>query len=147
MSIPEQVEIDFLMVADRAEAVNGKLYIMGGAWDRLGVNDFSKPVSISLAIGVLVPWNWTNEPQTLSIQVQNADAEAVKPGIQAEFNVGRPPHATKGQVFRALLAVTSQWVLPGPGEYQVVASLSGAGSKTTAFYAVSAEQPQLPKQK
>ena len=28
-------EIDYLLVADRAEVVSGKLYLMGGSWDRI----------------------------------------------------------------------------------------------------------------
>ena len=28
-------EIDYLLIADRAEVVNGKLYLMGGSFDRL----------------------------------------------------------------------------------------------------------------
>jgi len=31
------MQLDFLILADRAEAVNGKLYLLGGAWDRLGL--------------------------------------------------------------------------------------------------------------
>ena len=34
-TLPEQVEVDFLQLADRAEVLEGKLYMMGGAWDRL----------------------------------------------------------------------------------------------------------------
>ena len=31
----ENIEIDFIMVADWAETINGKLYIQGAGWDRL----------------------------------------------------------------------------------------------------------------
>ena len=61
----EQVEIDFLLLADRAEVLNGKLYLMGGAWDRRQIRDIDSPVSLTIVVGVLVPWNLTNEPASV----------------------------------------------------------------------------------
>ena len=40
----EQVEIDFLLLADKAEILNGKLYMMGGAWDRIHLKETEVPV-------------------------------------------------------------------------------------------------------
>ena len=37
----EHVEIDFMLLADKAEVLGGKLYMMGGAWDRLTINDIT----------------------------------------------------------------------------------------------------------
>ncbi len=51
----ERVEIDFLLLADRAEVLNGKLYMMGGAWDRRQIRSIDSPVSLTMVIGVLVP--------------------------------------------------------------------------------------------
>src|SRR5262249_54509042 len=48
--------VEFFILADYAEAVNGKLYMMGGGWDQSFVKDFSQPVSFSFAIGIQVPW-------------------------------------------------------------------------------------------
>jgi len=131
----ERSTIDFLILADRAEAVNGKLYMLGGAWDQLNVVDFNQPIQISLALGVLVPWTETNEEQQLEIYIETEDGRRLEPDIRASLNVGRPPNAIKGQSFRSIVAVNGQWLLPGAGAYRVVATLGNGESKKAALYA------------
>ena len=67
-------EIEFLILADHVEAVNGKVYMMGGGLEHIGVVDFQSPVLLGLAVGISVPWNATNREHQVSITVQNADA-------------------------------------------------------------------------
>ena len=43
-------EIDYLLVADRAEVVNGKLYLMGGSWDRIQPQQFPHRMMLGIAI-------------------------------------------------------------------------------------------------
>ena len=118
-----------MILADKAEVVNGKFYMMGGAWDRRYVTDFSKSAAISIAIGVLVPWNLTNQPHTLGISVEHEDGTSIPPQVQGTVTVGRPPNATSGQTFRAMAIIDGQWTLSGPGTYSIVASLPGANTK------------------
>lgn len=137
----ERVEVDFMVLADRAEVLNGKLYMMGGAWDRRFISNIEAPIGISIAIGVLVPWNLTNEPHHLEIRVEDEDGNILSPKPQATLNVGRPTQATKGQTFRAMAVVGAQWILPKLGTYCVVASIAGQDSKRVTFYAVPANVP------
>ena len=92
----EQVEIDFLLLADRAEVLNGKLYMMGGAWDRRHIRDIGAPVALTIVVGVLVPWNLTNEPHWLRIRIEDEDGTPAPPEVEATVNVGRPANATQG---------------------------------------------------
>jgi hypothetical protein len=132
---PSSPDIDFLIVADRAEAVNGKLYMMGGAWDRLFVRDFEEPVGFSIAVSVVVPWTATNELHELTLSVETADGVKLEPQMGVGINVGRPPTAEAGQSFRALVAADVRYKLPGPGAYVVVAALAGSDTRRTVFYA------------
>ena len=132
----EQVEIDFLLLADRAEVLNGKLYMMGGAWDRRHIRDIGSPVSLTIVIGVLVPWNLTNEPHRLRIRVEDEDGSPLPPEVEATVNVGRPVNATQGQSFRATAVINNRWGLPRFGTYRVVASVVGQSEKRVAFYAL-----------
>ncbi len=136
----DQLQIDFLILADRAEVINGKLYMMGGAWDRQGVLDFKQPVVVSMAVGVLVPWTFTNEAHSLRVIIEHEDGAGLKPEVTGSFTLGRPPNATKGQTFRAMVAITGSWTLPGPGAYRVVASV-GEDQKRTVFYADQLNRP------
>ncbi|MFN8523328.1 MAG: hypothetical protein U0821_09525 [Chloroflexota bacterium] len=134
----EKPEIDFLIVADRVEAVNGRLYMMGGAIDTFNVIDFARPVGISLALGILVPWNAANEDHAFNVSVESEDGSKIEPDISGNLNVGRPSTAIRGQSFRALIAINAAWTLPGPGTYRVMANVAGAQPKREVFHAVKA---------
>src|SRR5579859_2302639 len=134
---PSAPILDFLIVADRAEAVNGKLYMMGGAWDRLFVQDFQQPVSFSIALSVVVPWTATNREHRVTINLQTEDGQSIEPTIAVAVNVGRPPTAEAGQSFRAIIVANAAFKLPGPGAYVLSASLAGSPSQRTVFYAIS----------
>ena len=139
MSIPfDQVDVDFLLLADRAEVLNGKLYMMGGAWDRRHIRDIGAPVSLTIVVGVLVPWNLTNEPHLLRIRIEDEDGTPVPPEVEATINVGRPVNATQGQSFRATAVINNRWTMPRFGTYRVVASVAGHSERRVAFYVVEA---------
>ncbi len=143
-TIPEQVEVDFLQLADHAEVLNGKLYMMGGAWDRLHIGDIGQQVAFYIAIGVLVPWSLTNEPHQLQIRIEDEDGTQLHSDLQATLNMGRPVTATKGQCFRAMAVLPLQLTLPGYGAYRVVAMVPGQSQKQATFYAVEASQINIP---
>src|SRR4051812_8579026 len=100
-----RVRIEFLLLADRAEAVNGKLYMMGGAWDRIFLPNLQQPHPLSLAIALCVPWNATNVQHQLTISIEDTDSQPV--GFRAEmtFAAGRPPWLEQGDAQRVMLAV------------------------------------------
>jgi hypothetical protein len=136
-------DIDFVILADSAQVADGKLFMLGGGWDRLSVLDFKQPVSFSIAIAVMVPWSDTNEPHELTLFIENADGAKVTPEFKFVVNVGRPPHAVKGQAFRTPIAVSGAWQLPGPDTYRVVVSLRGGSARRSVFYAVDASPQRL----
>lgn len=132
----EQLSIDFLFLADRAEVVNGKLYAMGAAWERIGVADFAQPLNISFALGVLVPWNATERQHTVGLRIHDADGRQLDFRIDANFAVGRPP-GLNGETQRVLLAVPVAGVLlPGPGNYVLSASVDGLEARSVRFSAI-----------
>ena len=135
------IDVDFLLVADRAEVVNGKLYAMGAAWDRIGVADFTKPMPLSVAVGVLVPWTATNQPHAVALTLRDADGAPVEFRVEANFVTGRPPNLN-GETQRVLLAVpTAGVLLPGPGNYVLAAAIDGAEMKVVRFGATAAAAP------
>ena len=140
--IEERPEVDFLLLADRAEAINGKLYMMGGAWERVGVVDFAQPLSISVALGILVPWSATNQNHALTLEIRDADGQPIPFKVEATFVAGRPPFLN-GETQRMLLAIPGvSVVLPGAGSYVLAASIGGVEAKVVRFSAVQAQQQQ-----
>ena len=135
---PESVGIEFIMLTDRAEVLNGKLYMMGGGYDRRIINDIKTPVTLSFVVSVLVPWSLTNQPHTLRIKVETEDGATIGQEFQGQLTVGRSAQAISGQLFRVMSVVNITSVLPQLGGYRVIASLLNGETRTTAFYAVEA---------
>jgi hypothetical protein len=118
---------EFLLMADGAESVNGKIYILGGGAARHFVQTgWKAPIQLraDIAAGILVGWNETNNRHTLTLQVVDEDsAEQMK--VELEFETGRPPGAKPGQEFRHLIAVRGPFPIAKPGGYKVVMTLDG----------------------
>lgn len=135
--------VEFFILADRAEAVNGKLYIMGGAWDRQFVVDFKQPVFVSFAIGIRVPWNATNQDHKLRLTIESADGKPVEGFLlEAGFVAGRPPWAKQGESQRALLAIPVVPVMfPGPGSYLAKANVDDSIDSSIEFQMMSVSAP------
>ena len=134
MNHSDKPTVDFLILADRAEAVNGKLYVMGGGWDRMYVPDFSQQQSISIATGILVPWNATNNNHSLAIRLETQDANELA-ALSLNFKAGRPPLLGQAESQRVVLAFQLAIRLPGPGTYVVKALINNEESKKAIFYA------------
>jgi hypothetical protein len=143
MPVPDEPVIDFVILADRAEAVNGKLYMIGGGWDQVGVLDFAQPVNVSIALGILIPWKDANRQQLVTLTIEDQDGHPVKGPSTIQFTVGRPPYAVEGQSFRAMIVVNDQIHLPGAGTYRVLVTLANGQQKSVALHA-RAVQPLVP---
>ena len=133
--------VDFVIVADRAEAVNGKLYMMGGGWDRLSVADFAQPVQFHIALGVVVPWTATNNQHPVQVELQNEDGATLEPRLEVGILVGRPPEAIPGQSFRAIVTVAASFLLPRPGAYALIATIGSGEGRRAVFHAVQTSPP------
>lgn len=101
-----------LLLADAAQAVNGKLYILGGGWSVTGPG----PVPFAIAVKIEVPWDRSNETHTLHLELLDDDGEPVALPRQQDrqpqpvafdtsFEVGRPPGLTPGTPLDTVLAM------------------------------------------
>lgn len=92
------MELQAFFMADHAESVNGKLYVVGGCWNVIFAQTF--PVMhphMSLAASILVPWTATNDRHTIEVTLQDADGKDLTPQkMSGEFEVGRAPGMRAG---------------------------------------------------
>lgn len=134
MQTLNQPSIDFLILADRAEVQGGKLYVMGGGWDRIGLQRFDTPAPISFAVGILIPWNACNEQHRLTVTIETPDNQPIDFRNEIGFMAGRPPWAQQGDVQRTILAAPVVPVLfPRPDTYSLVAAINGVVAKKVQF--------------
>lgn len=135
--ITDQVSrIDFVMLADRAEVCNGKLYVMGGILDRFFVSETPTAINFSVALGIVVPWNATNQPMQVRLSFQTEEGQELG---SAEFSAtaGRPPHLPQGDIQRMALAIPGiNLSVPHLGLYVVLATLGDEQPIRVPFRAV-----------
>lgn len=110
-----------MLLCDWAEEINGKLYVMGGGWNRVSS---SMPVNMCLGILVKVGWNETNIRHPIGVRLVAPDShETVEVNGQrievppVEFEVGRPPGVTAASDFNTPFAFRFLGVPLGVGRY------------------------------
>lgn len=100
-----------LLLADWAQVVQGKLYVMGGGWSVTG----PQPQPSAIALKIEVPWTQTNRRHEFKVELLDADGRpVVLPGPEGEkpvvmsgqFEVGRPPGVSPGTPLDMPLALT-----------------------------------------
>jgi hypothetical protein len=122
----EQPHISMVMVADHAEATNGKLYANG-----LGITDIQRPVmqgqplpptAFSIVLSVFIPWGDTNRTIPLKVTVEDDDGaklfDATTPLV-----IGRPAQLITGSGQYAHAAMQVVATFQKAGGYRVVVNL------------------------
>ena len=69
-----------LLLADSAQAVEGKLYILGGGWSIIG----PEPTPMAIAVKIEVPWDQTNRRHTWQFVLLDSDGRPVTAEEQAD---------------------------------------------------------------
>jgi hypothetical protein len=126
-----------MLLCDAAEVVNGKLYILGGAWTH--VLTPNQPINMALAIVVHIPWDQANKRHTLEVSLLTEDGPPVlsddKPvKVQGVVEVGRPAGAKPGSELNAAAALRFDGIALAPGGYVWELSLNGEPGSRTPFW-------------
>jgi hypothetical protein len=130
------MEIEFAIIADSVEAINGKLYMLGGGWNQHRATAFPSQLRMGIAVSLLIAWDETNHPHVVRLVVNEAvEGKPVLPEVNAEVEVGRPAGMLPGTVQRAILALNAAFPVKRPGKYEVVVR-AGTSEKRVTFDAV-----------
>jgi hypothetical protein len=132
------VEIEWLILADSAQVVGNKLYLLGGGWDRLTVNrDFPVNQHCAIAVAIKIPWNETNLKHVFEVEVMSEDPATEEPKslakINGQFEVGRPAGIPAGQDQRIQMAIDMGLRLDNPGTKTVIARIDGEEMRRLYF--------------
>jgi hypothetical protein len=132
-------QIEFVINADHAEAINGKLYLQGAGWtdvlQPIGPSGQPSITHMGMAVSVLIGWNETNRRFPLTLTLQHEDGAEVA-HVSAQVEAGRPPGVPAGSDFRSVLAIGAEIQFPKPGGYTLRAELDG--QERTATFRVHA---------
>lgn len=126
---PGAAHLDFFVLADRAEAINGKLYMMGGCWDRLQLPQFPTVQSVGLAGRVRIPDWEAREDFAVTFHIRGPQSPEITPG---GIQFLRSPAPAVNAPF-ALFAVGALVTFREPGAYVIEALVNGANGRTAEF--------------
>jgi hypothetical protein len=129
--------VDYLLLADAAQVNQGKLYVMGGGWDRLQFPKYPASMFVGVALGVRVPWAETNRKHRFRVRAVPSDGGKELLKLEGEFEVGRPPGTPAGMSQLFQVAVQGPLQVPAPGSYLLEGVVDdGAARRVTPFIAL-----------
>jgi hypothetical protein len=132
------VRLEWLILVDAAEVVNGKLYVLGGGWDRLTItSDFPVTHPSAMAVSFEVSWNETNAPNVYEIVVTDEDSQGEVARVDGHFEVGRPVGIPAGQSQRFQFATNFLLPFERPGVYEVIVRVAGEDVGRTHFQVIA----------
>jgi len=114
--------VDYLLVADRAEVVNGKLYLMGGSWDRIAPQQFPHRMMLGIALGVRIPFAYTDDQHSVAIELLHDDTRMI--AFEAKLATGRAP-GMAGMDMLVPMAFNIPIAIPGEGQVTLRAAIDG----------------------
>src|SRR3990172_5321014 len=119
----ERVEIEYLLLADAVQVIDGKIYVTGGGFDTMLVPAVPQTISLAIACGVLIPWGEAEKEQTLSVSVATAGGRALAPSHRQTFRTGRAPGLLPNAPVHVPFAITWELTFPDYGRYAVIATV------------------------
>ena len=95
-----------MLLADSAQAVEGKLYILGGGWSVT-----SPGIPSAIALHFQVPWDQTDDPHHFRLELLTSDGDPVVDdagnhiSVDGDFQTGRPAGTPRGASIDVPMAV------------------------------------------
>jgi hypothetical protein len=95
------MRVTSFMLADAAQDVGGKIYVLGGGWNLIFVNPANglpiRHPQITLVALLSVEWNEANETISFSVNLVNEDGASLIPEpLSGQLTIGRPSQIPKG---------------------------------------------------
>ncbi len=116
--------IDFAVLGDFAQAVAGKLTVVGAGWNIVNAVQYPMVIPFGLGLGFLVPWHETNRQQQFTFAIRSSEGPELASG-SGDFEVGRQTGLPVGMTQRVVVGLAGQIQIPGPGPYEITVSCAG----------------------
>jgi hypothetical protein len=128
------MDLGFLILTDHSEALNGKLYAMGGGWNMLRFPALPQEWGFGIALGLDVPWDETNRRHTLKLHIEDPDGDVLGDEFSLDFETGRPAGSLPGQDQRMVLSLGARTTFNTAGPHAVVLRIGGQEVGRSRFY-------------
>lgn len=134
------MKIEYALLADAAQAVGGKIFVLGGGWNVFRAANYPAPVHLSIAMGLGFTSNEAGIKYPLNVTVTDEAGVAIIPEMKGQVETGQlAPDFPKGASVKIPVAITINMPLPHPGTYGIVVT-AGSSKTQLSFEAIFAGQ-------
>jgi hypothetical protein len=132
------MKIDYALLADAAQAVGGKVYVLGGGWNLFRAPNFPAPVQLAIAIGLGFTAEEVGIQFPLNVAIADDNGVPVVPEMKGQVETGQPaPDVPKTASVKIPVAINISLSLPHPGSYGIVVT-AGFATAQLSFDAIFA---------
>ena len=134
------MKIEYALIADAAQAVGGKVFLLGGGWNLFRAASYPAPVQFAIAIGLGFTTNEIGMKYPLNVAIADESGVPIVPEMKGQVETGQPaPDVPKTASIKIPVAININMSLPHPGTYGIVVT-AGSSSAQLSFEAIFAGQ-------
>lgn len=128
-------EIEWLMLANDAEVLGNRLFLMGGGWDTLTPSGMPFLHTFAIAVSLLADWDDVVQEREHRIEIAHVPAGGDRKLLGTSMaKLSRAPQMREGEKQRAQFAVKLALQFDKSGTHDIVVTLHGRGSKSVRFF-------------
>ena len=126
------MKIDYAVLADAAQAVGGKIFILGGGWNVYRSANYPAPVQLAVAVGLGFAGNEIGGRYPLKIVIADEAGIPVVPELNGQIETGQlAPDLPRGLPVKVPVAWNVSFAVPRPGKYGIVITVGTAQADLT----------------
>jgi uncharacterized protein DUF6941 len=134
------MKIEYALLADAAQAVGGKIFVLGGGWNLFRSPNFPAPVQLAVAIGLGFTFDEVGAKYPLSVVIADEAGVPIIPEMKGQVETGQSaPDVPRTATVKIPVAINVNLSLPHPGTYGIVVT-AGTSTAQLSFEAIFAGQ-------
>src|ERR1700751_5690452 len=137
---PQIMKIEYALLADAAQAVGGKDFVLGGGWNLFRSASYPAPVQFWDGIGLVFGIDEVERKYPLNVAIADESGVPIVPEMKGQVETGQPaPDVPKTASIKIPAAININMSLPHPGTYGIVVT-AGTSTAQLSFEAIFAGQ-------
>ncbi len=134
------MKIEYALLADAAQAVAGKSFVLGGGWNLFRAPNYPAPVRFAIAVGLGFTSTEVGIKYPLNVVIADEAGVPIIPEMKGQVETGQlAPDFPKGASVKIPVAVNINVALPHPGTYAIVVT-AGSSKAQLSFDAIFSGQ-------
>ena len=134
------MKIEYALLADAAQAVGGKIFVLGGGWNLFRAPNYPAPVQLAIAVGLGFASTEVGIKYPLNVVIADEAGVPVVPEMKGQVETGQTaPDVPKTTLVKVPVAININMSLPHPGSYGIIVK-AGSSTAQLSFEAIFAGQ-------